>query len=309
MLIALTGATGFVGRAVVATLTAAGHKVRALVRSGTAHPAGVEIVSGDLLDEAALARLCDGADAVVHVAGRISALSRADYFETNERGTVLIVQAAAAAGVKRFIHLSSLSARRPELTAYGASKAAGEAAVAAHGGGMACLIIRPPAVYGPGDKATLPLLRAFTSNPVVLAGAKASRFSLIHVGDLACIIAEAVAATRTGLVEVDDGKPGGYGWQDLVDIAATAQSRALRPYFLPRPLCMGVAAVIETAARIAGRPSMISRDKIRELYADNWVSAPPGWPLATPTGFAAGFASTLDWYRKAGWLPQRRRAT
>lgn len=309
MLIALTGATGFVGRAVVHTLMASGHKLRALVRSGTPQPDSVEIVSGDLLDEPALAKLCAGADVVVHVAGRISATSREQYFEANERGTALVVQAAAAAGVKRFIHLSSLSARRPELTAYGASKAAGEAAVSAHGGAMACLVIRPPAVYGPGDKATLPLLRAFTSNPVVLAGAKNSRFSLIHVGDLARIISEAVSSQRTGLVEVDDGKPGGYGWQELVDIAATAQSRALRPYFLPRPLCMGVAAVIETAARIAGKPSMISRDKIRELYTVEWVSAPPGWPLASTTGFAAGFASTLDWYRKAGWLPQRKGAT
>lgn len=308
MRIALTGATGFVGRAVATRLAGAGHELRALVRPGSKSPEQVEAVSGALDDERALQQLVDGMDAVVHVAGRISALTRAEFFETNEAGTRRLAQAAAAAKVGRFVHISSLSARRPELSAYGASKAAGEAALAAHGGSMRSLVIRPPAVYGPGDTATLPLVKALTGNPVVLAGSSASRFSLIHVGDLARIVMEAVTSDRVGIVEVDDGRAGGYGWHDLVEAAGEMQGRRLKAYFLPKSLCMAIAGAVEMTAMLRGKPGMMSRDKIRELYAEDWVARAPGWPLASPTGFQPGFAATLDWYRNAGWLPPPRKA-
>lgn len=304
MLIALTGATGFVGRAVTASLREAGYKVRALVRAGSQAQQTVETVAGSLEDEEALKRLTAGADAAIHLAGIISALRREQYFEANEEGTRRLVQAAEKAGVKRLVHVSSLSARRPELSAYGASKAAGEAVAAQHSGSMNLLVIRPPAVYGPGDKATLPLIKAFTGNPVVLAGNRASRFSLIHVADLARILSEAVASERQGVLEVDDGKPGGYSWGELVAEAAQVQGRGLKPYFLPKGMCMGFAALVEIAARLRGKPGMVSRDKIRELYAEDWVAQPPGWPLASPIRFRQGFAMTLQWYREAGWLPR-----
>ena len=125
--IALTGATGFVGRAVVSSLMAKSCQVSALVRD----PARAEMnsnvrqVQGDLQNSAALDDLARNADAVIHIAGVIGALRRNDFFAANEQGSLAVAEAAARNGVKRFIYISSLAAREPGLSMYGASKRAG----------------------------------------------------------------------------------------------------------------------------------------------------------------------------------------
>ena len=218
--IALTGATGFVGRAVVSALMAKSNQVSALVRdpSRANLPPEVRQVQGDLQNNVALNDLTQGADVVIHIAGVIGALRREDYFFANEQGTRAATEAASRNGVKRFVHISSLAAREPELSTYGASKRAGEAAVDKFKSKMSVVVLRPPAVYGPGDRGTLPLLRSLTQSFAVIPGTSTSRFSLIYVDDLARIIVEAAGATRTGVVELDDGQRQGYGWRELVPI-------------------------------------------------------------------------------------------
>lgn len=310
MKIALTGATGFVGRAVTSLLVTQGHAVSALVRSPAAAErlGSVRLVKGDLDSVDALTELVAGADAVVHVAGAVAAPSRSAFFAANERGTRNLLTACTAVSIKRFVHISTLSAKRPGLTAYGASKAAGEAAVSQATEIEQRLIIRPPAVYGPGDLATLPLVKALTNSPVVLAGHSKSRFSLIYVDDLARIIADAAQGAQTGTREVDDGKAGGYSWHDLVTIASQIEGRRLTPHFLPKAASLMIATAAEGISRISGRPGMVTRDKIRELYMPDWLASPPGWPLVESVQFKAGLQKTLGWYREAGWLPPRRRA-
>jgi len=131
--IAITGATGFAGRHAVSELLLRGFALRALVRdparAGLA--AGVETVQGDLADTAALARLVDGADAVIHLAGALTALDRDGYFRVNAEGTRALADAAQRARVRRFVHISSLAAREPQLSGYAASKRAGEEIVTA----------------------------------------------------------------------------------------------------------------------------------------------------------------------------------
>ena len=136
---------------------------------------------------AALDDLMRGVDAVIHVAGVIGALRREEYFFANEQGTKATAEAALRNGVKRFVHISSLAAREPELSAYGASKHAGEAAMENFKSRMSVVILRPPAVYGPGDRGTLPLLRSLTQLFAVIPGTGTSRFSLIYVDDLATL--------------------------------------------------------------------------------------------------------------------------
>jgi uncharacterized protein YbjT (DUF2867 family) len=142
--IALTGATGFVGRRVVAL---ANRPVRALTRRPQPPQPGVEWVLGDLDDTNALARLCEGAAAVLHIAGVVNAADEAGFVAGNVTGTANVL--AAAAGVPRFVHVSSLAAREPRLSLYGASKAQGDALVIAST--LDWVIVRPPGVYGPGD--------------------------------------------------------------------------------------------------------------------------------------------------------------
>ena len=305
--IALTGATGFVGRAVVSALMAKSCQVSALVRD----PARAEMnskvrqVQGDLQNNAALDVLTRNADAVIHIAGVIGALSRDDFFAANELGSLAVAEAAARNGVKRFVHISSLAAREPELSMYGASKRGGEVAVEKFKTRMSVVILRPPAVYGPGDRGTLPLLRSLTQPFAVIPGTSTSRFSLIYVDDLARIIVEAAEATRAGTVELDDGQRQGYGWKDLAQIASATEQKSIKPIFLPKSVAMAVGVGVEAFAKLRGTLPFVSPDKIQQLYFGDWVARGEGWPLKEPVGFAQGFKSTVDWYRKAQWLPER----
>ena len=171
-IVAITGATGFAGRHAVAELLRRGHRLRALVRSPEAAglPAGVETGEGRSCRSGALRQLVTGADAVVHLAGALAAFDREGYFRVNAQGTEALAEAALAAGTRRFVHVSSLAAREPQLSHYGASKRAGEEAVARHAAALNAVIIRPPAVYGPGDRGTLPLIRELTRPVAAIPG-------------------------------------------------------------------------------------------------------------------------------------------
>jgi nucleoside-diphosphate-sugar epimerase len=306
MKIALTGATGFVGRHVVTLLGSGKHAVTALVRNPalTNFPPKFHAVHGDLEDAAALDNLCNGVDVVIHLAGAVNSPKRDGYFAANESGTRNVAEAATRNKVKRFVHISTLSAREPQLSSYGASKNAAEEALKRFTNKMSVVILRPPAVYGPGDKATFPLLRALTQSIALIPGRADSRFSMIFVEDLARVVVAAAADQRTGIFELDDGRRNGYTWPDLVRIAAQTEYKNIHPLFLPRVVAMGAAAVVEVFAKAAGKPSMISVEKMRELYHEDWVATGEGWPLKAPTGFEQGFAMTVDWYRQSGWLPQ-----
>ena len=305
--IALTGATGFVGRAVVSALLAKSFQVSALVRdpARAGMNSNVRQVQGDLQNNGALDDLTRNADVVIHIAGVIGALRRNDFSLANEQGSLAVAEAAARNGVKRFVHISSLAAREPGLSIYGASKRAGEVAVKKFKSRMSVVILRPPAVYGPGDRGTLPLLRSLTQSFAIIPGTSTSRFSLIYVDDLARIIVEAAEATRTGVVELDDGQRQGYGWKDLAKIASATEQKSITPIFLPKSVAMAVGVGVEAFAKLRGALPFVSPDKIQQLYFGDWVARGEGWPLKEPVGFAQGFKSTVDWYRKAQWLPER----
>lgn len=306
--IAITGATGFAGRHAVAELLARGHRLRALVRNPQAAglPDGVTLVKGDLADRSALEQLAAGAGAIVHLAGALTALDREGYFQVNERGTRALVEATLQAGVGRFVHVSSLAARAPQLSAYAASKRAGEEVVHARMDRLNAIIIRPPAVYGPGDRGTLPLIKELTRPVAAIPGPAGARFSLIHGRDLARLIADALEGLAQGLHEVSDGKPDGYGWADLLRTASAFRGSPVRAIFLPRAVPAAVAGVAEGLARLTGKASMVNRGKIAELYHTDWVARPGGLALADPIPFEQGFAETVTWYRAAGWLPRGR---
>ena len=147
--IAITGGTGFVGSRLIALAVEAGHDVRALTRREQAERKHVAWIPGDLDATDALARLCEGADAVIHVAGVVNARDRAGFAAGNIHGTRNILAAAEGAGVRRFVHVSSLAAREPGMSDYGWSKAEAERLV--EDSLLDTAMVRPPAIYGPGD--------------------------------------------------------------------------------------------------------------------------------------------------------------
>ena len=189
-LVAITGATGFLGRRLVGRLNVAGWRVRILARDPAAtakwDDQAPEIVYGDLQDTNALSRLMAGTDAVIHAAGLIKARKRADFFSVNEAGARRI---AIAAGGRRLIHVSSLAAREPSLSDYAASKRAGEEAILAVAPGTAT-VVRPPAIYGPGDRETLSLFKAARGPVVLTPGRSRARIAIAEVDDVASVIVE-----------------------------------------------------------------------------------------------------------------------
>lgn len=313
--VALTGLTGFLGRHAATALLERGVAVRALVRRGRAIPAattGLEIVEGDLEDRYALGRLCEGAAAVVHCAGAVTALGARDFVRVNGEGTRAVADAAFHAGVRTFVHVSSLAAREPTLSPYAASKAAGETAARHAAGPMSLRIARPPAIYGPGDRATLPLVAALLRPIVVLPGRTKSRLSLLHVRDAA----EALATLATdegvpaGTYEISDGKDGGYGFADLAAAGARITGRPARVVLVPRALLAWPAHVAEAIFRLRRAPGFFTPGKLREIYHHDWVARGPrleevsGW--RPRLAFEEGLAETVSWYVAHGWLRRPR---
>ena len=184
MRLAITGATGFVGSHLLDAALAAGHEVKALTRSKQHDRDGVDWVVGDLSSRDALEWLVDQADAVIHVAGTINAPNKAGFEEGNVAGTLAMLAAATAGGIHRFVHVSSLAAREPKLSLYGASKQRGEELV--HSSGLDWAIVRPPAVYGPGDRETLELFRMARLGLMLMP--PKGRVSVIHADDLARLL-------------------------------------------------------------------------------------------------------------------------
>ena len=302
MRFALTGTTGFVGGHLLEAALAAGHNVQALVRRPQPVRAGVTWVEGALGQPATLARLCEGADAVIHVAGAINAPTRAAFFAANADGTAGLLAAAGGARVQRFVQVSSLAAREPALSDYGASKAAADVLVQASA--LSAAIVRPPAVYGPGDRETLALFRLARGGVVPAVGA--GRFSVIHVHDLAAALLALAAARATGIYEVEDGTPGGFTQAGFARAIAAALGRSVRVVPLP-PALLPVGAALDTfAARLTGRAPKLSRDRARYIAHPDWtaIAAPliaTGlWRPAIPA--AEGLAQTAAWYRAQGWL-------
>jgi nucleoside-diphosphate-sugar epimerase len=171
---------------------------------------------------------------------------------------------------------------------------------------MPWLALRPPIVYGPGDRETLLLFRALASGFVVLPP-PAHRVSMIHATDVAGAVAAALESPQNGLIcEIDDGKPGGYDWREVVAIAAATTGRASRALTLPRRLFQAAALASELAARLSGRPTIFSRGKVREMFHPDWVCRPSTLAGSAPwrprIGLAEGIAGTLAWYRAEGWL-------
>jgi uncharacterized protein YbjT (DUF2867 family) len=302
--LAITGATGFVGSAVLGEALAQGHQVRALARREQAPRAGVEWVRGDLSDEAALAALVEGADAVVHVAGLTNTPDPAQFEIANVTGTANVLAAMTGAGVKRLVFVSSLSARKPELSRYGASKAKAEALVEASK--LDWTTVRPPGVYGPRDVDYLEMFRTAKLGFVPLPPGGAS--SIIHAEDLARLLVVLAtgnaAATRKQTYEPDDGREGGWSHKELAAAIGRAMGRrAVFAPHLPRVVLEAAAA----ADRIArGDRAKLTADRVGYMAHPNWVARfdrkpPPGLWQPEISG-EEGLKATAEWYRREGWV-------
>lgn len=298
--LAITGGTGFVGRATIEQALAAGHTVRALTRRPQEPRSGVEWVAGDLSDRAALEALVAGCDAVIHVAGVVSASDPAVFEQANVRGAYAVVRAAERAGPKRFVLVSSLAARAPDLSLYGRSKKRGEDVVRASQ--LEWSIVRPPAVYGPRDTDIFELFRAAKKR--VLPMPPRGRTSVIHVHDLARLLLALATGKGAGdLYEPDDDRENGWEHGELARaIAAAMGRRAIIPRVPERLLRLAA----KGDELIRGDAAKLTQDRVGYMAHPDWVSRadrkPPRDLWHPQIDTREGLAATARWYAAEGWL-------
>lgn len=309
---ALTGASGFLGRRLAHLLHRDGWRLRVLVRRPLDMalwdiPAPEQVI-GDLADEPALARLVAGADLVIHCAGAVAARDRAAFFAANAEGARRMAEATAAhAPDARMVLVSSLAAREPHLSDYAASKRAGEAAARAALPEGRIAIVRPPAIYGPGDRATLDVFKLAASWPILpTLDAPASRLALVHVEDAAAeILRLAKSASAPPVSALGGDRPSGYGWREMMATAGRAVGRTPRLVAVPPSLVTAAGHALGLVAYGLGRAPMLSPGKVREMLHPDWSVSreelAPG-AAAAHFGLDAGFADAVAWYRDKGWL-------
>jgi uncharacterized protein YbjT (DUF2867 family) len=302
--LAITGATGFVGSHLLNLAVRAGFPVRALTRQTQDDRPNVTWVRGALDNPASLSVLCTGADVVIHIAGVVNAPTREGFEAGNVAGTLAVVEAAKQAGCKRFIHVSSLAATLPKLSIYGDTKARAEKIVASSG--LDWTIIRPPAIYGPGDGEMLELFKMAKTGFITLPPDADGRLSAIHVDDLSralmTIIPEHEDLTAQ-IFEVDDGKTGGWTQTSFAKAVGWAIGRRVKPIATPRFLLeLGA-----KADRLFRRDkAKLTEDRVNYFCHDDWTVDPAKrlppelWTPQIET--RQGLKDTAKWYRQNDWL-------
>lgn len=280
-LAALTGGTGFLGRHVIREFADQGWDVRILARSQPELPElsdiEIDLTLGDLSDERALQALSEGADAFIHIAGVVKAKNRRDFFRANQDGASLAAKAwARTTDTGRFLLISSMAARAPELSFYAESKRAGEMAVSEALKGRDWRILRPGAIYGRHDQESLKVLKLSNAPIQLMLNAPSARVAMVDARDAAKAIFAASQDQDIGAIhEISDARLDGYGWGELANIAAKALGQRTRPVRLPAPVLKGIGGMGGAISGVTGGVEMLTPGKVREILHMDWsVEAP-----------------------------------
>jgi uncharacterized protein YbjT (DUF2867 family) len=290
----LTGATGFVGHAVIPALRAHGYAVRCLVRRGSELDLrgleAIERVEGDVLSPAALERDMEGCDTVVHLVGiiREEPATLSTFERIHTQGTINVLEAATATGVRRYVHMSALGVRPGARARYHRSKWAAEEAVRASP--IPWTIFRPSIVYGRGDQFVNMLAGLIRRYPVVpVIGSGQQRLQPVPVEHVAEAFARAVELPASVKHAYDVGGPDVVTMVQLLDLIGAALGRSrVRKAHAPIGLVRPMARLLH---RLPGFP--LTPDQLLMLEEDNVCDPQPFYatfglsPLPLATGLRA----------------------
>ena len=306
----LTGGTGFLGSHLADALVEAGHRVTASVRrtSDTRRidRLGLEKVELDLGKGSAGVR---GYDVVVHCGALTRARNEAEFMAVNATGTERLARAAAAAGVRRFVFISSLAARGPDgaggpVSPYGRSKAAAEGALASIGGAMDIVILRPGGVYGPRDTDLLPLFRLAARGWAVIPRSPAA-LQPVHVSDVVSAVVASLTAPAPDPLPIAGAAAS--SWAEVARALIAAAERPGHVLRVPPAAFLTVGLLSEFVSRWTGTAPAMDRRRARDLSVHAWTcdlgpSRRHLDPWRPRVDIEAGLAQTAAWYRRKGWL-------
>jgi dihydroflavonol-4-reductase len=328
MTIAVTGASGFVGRVLTRMLVAEGHSLRLLTRSdaplaGAAPPENITFIRGDLLDKESLAVLVRGADVVIHLAAVISIADEEDeqVFEVNVNGTRHLLEAARDAGIRRFIHLSSLTAynqapyeepmdesRGPTTTSrrnYDRSKAVSQAlALDYNGRGMEVLIFAPTGIVGPFDykpsNIGKAIIRIYKGGlPALPPGG----VDFVDVRDVAAAVVAAISKGVPGGVYLLSGQWASF--KTLAQEIARIKGKKRTPPVMPPWVTLGLLPLVKLWATVTGAPPLYTRQALGHLlYSNKMIDSTRAKTdlQFQPRPFGETIKDAIAWFRQKGML-------
>ena len=312
----LTGATGFVGSHIAEALLKADYGVRCTLRakSSTRWLEGLDVerIIVDFGESGSLRRVAEGVDAVIHAAGLTRAKDPEAYTRVNSEGTKRLAEAAAAAGVARFVLISSLAARGPDAETptgdhptsdYGRSKLEAERKLHALKG-LESISLRLAAVYGPRDKDLLPLFQMAHRGFLTLPSASGALQPLFVEDAAAATLAALEGSAPFGPFDV--AEQGRYGWDEVARGLEGALGRSVRVVKLPHAVFAFAGRAAERAATLTESQPAFDKRRADDLARHTWTCDPT--PTERALGWKAevalpeGLERTARWYRAQGWL-------
>jgi farnesol dehydrogenase len=334
MRVLVTGATGFLGRRLVAEL-APRHELRVLARPGRrGFPDGVEVVEGDVTDAAGVRRAAAGCEAVVHAAALVKILAPAAEFDrVNVGGLENVLAAAAAAGAARVVYVSTFMALGPSeggpggvldesagaggdgdgagdgrtwINAYERTKTlADRLARRAIAAGQPLVVVYPGVIYGPGEMTegnlvVRHLLDLLHRRLPALLGTPGRRWCYVFVDDVARGIGQALAGARPGARYVLGGENVRLG--DFYALVEELSGVPVPRRRLPDGLAKAIGAAQKGWAQLRGTTPALTPDLV-EVYRHDWAYSSAR--AAAELGYASrplreGLAATLAWLRETG---------
>jgi nucleoside-diphosphate-sugar epimerase len=321
----ITGANGFIGSRLCRHFLADGFRVIAGVRKSAdlslLKDLAIDYRYGDITAPESLPAMVAGVDYVIHNAGLVKAKREDQFFAVNEQGTHNLLSALAEhnPGVRKVVVISSLAAAGPSrdglavtesdppnpITVYGRSKLAGEQVALGFAGRLPIVVVRPPGVYGPGDKEIFTFFQTVYRHLKPCVGNTRRKLQLVHVDDLCRGVALAAARpTQSGSIYfIAENRS--YAMEELVGMLQQACGRKGIPVILPDPVFRFIGAVSESLFRLVGATPMLTREKANEILQSWEITTEKakrelGFESQIP--FALGAKETYDWYVTQRWL-------
>lgn len=325
MKVFLTGISGFLGSHVAELLTSQGHEVFALVRK-TSKLDHLKFpftrVEGELPHLGDLNSVLSQMDAVIHIAGKVKALSKKEFYETNALGTHQLADACLQAKPcpKLFIYVSSIAVVNPQVDGkdfcipakachpiswYGQSKLEGEKAVQLLENSTRIITLRPPVLYGPRDEELFTLFKSIQHGFAPLYGKGKNQLSICYVKDVASCIADLLEhpPAQDEIYCIDDGSI--QTWRSLAQNIADSLSKKVRLLPIPSFLFPVGAFFTELYAKISSKPQIFTKNKIKEMKQDFWVCGfeklkSRNWK--PQMNLTEGAKLTYKFYKENNWL-------
>ena len=326
MRVALTGATGYTGGRLLTALRARGDEVSALARPSSVTPellsSGARVVEGDLRDAEAPQRLVEGAEAVVHVAAvyRTAGHPGSYYRDVNVGGTEGLLEAAARAGLARFVHTSTVGVHghieNPPADeasplapgdVYQATKAEAEGiALDFHRRrALPVVVVRPGAIYGPGETRFLKLFRVIARGRYAIVGSGRPYYHPVYIDDLVAGFLLALDRPEAPGEAFILAGPRYVSQSELAALIARHTGGRVLPFRIPAAPLKWAGALCEAVCVPLGIEPPLHRRRVDFWTKSRAFSIEKARRLlgyAPRVDVDEGIARTAAWYREAGWL-------